>query len=80
MTIEGAVRVVAGTVVLATVALSHPKCPLYVSDNLLFITAFVGFMLVQSAFTGICPAAFFLRKLGMKDPAPAPGRGPLASP
>ena len=28
---------------------------------------FVGFMLVQSAFTGFCPAAFFLRKAGLKS-------------
>jgi hypothetical protein len=67
MTVEGGVRVVAGTIVLATTAMSHPQCPLYVSSHLLFIAGFVGFMLVQSAFTGFCPAAFFLKKLGMKS-------------
>lgn len=69
MTIEGGVRVVAGSVVLLSVGLSHPRCPLFVSENLLFVTAFVGVMLVQSAFTGFCPAAFFLKKLGMKSAA-----------
>lgn len=67
MTVEGGVRVVAGTVVLATTAMSHPACPLYVSSHLLFVTGFVGFMLLQSAFTGFCPAAILLKKLGLKS-------------
>jgi DUF2892 family protein len=74
MTIEGGVRVIAGSVVLLSIALAHPKCPLYVSENLLFVTAFVGLMLVQSAFTGFCPAAFVLRKLGLR------GAGEAAAP
>lgn len=67
MTIEGGVRMVAGTVVLLSVAVAHPKCPLYLSENFLFLTAFVGFMLAQSAFTGICPAAWLLKKAGLKS-------------
>jgi hypothetical protein len=66
MTIEGGVRLVAGTVVLLSVGMSHPKCPLYVTENMLFVTTFVGFMLVQSPFTGFCPTAIILRKLGLK--------------
>jgi hypothetical protein len=75
MTVEGGVRVVAGTVILVTTAMSHPGCPLYVSSHLLFVAGFVGFMLLQSAFTGFCPAAFFLKKLGMKS-----GEGGAISP
>lgn len=66
MTIEGGVRLVAGTVVLLSVGMSHPKCPLYVTENMLFVTTFVGLMLVQSTFTGFCPSAIILRKLGLK--------------
>jgi hypothetical protein len=77
MTIEGGVRAVAGTVVLLSVAVAHPKCPLYVSENFLFLTAFVGFMLVQSVFTGLCPTALVLKKLGLRSaeggrPSPSP--------
>ena len=32
----------------------------------LAVTVFVGVNLIQSAFTGICPAAYFLKKLGFK--------------
>ncbi len=67
MTVEGGVRLIAGTMVLVTTAVSDPRCPLYVSENLLFVAGFVGFMLLQSAFTGFCPAAFFLKKLGLKS-------------
>jgi hypothetical protein len=66
MTVENGVRLMGSTVVLVTVALSHPKCPLYVSDNLLFLTALVAAVQLQSVFTGFCPSAILLRKLGMK--------------
>ncbi len=36
------------------------------SEWWLLLTAFVGLNLLQSAFTGICPAAAILRKLGLK--------------
>jgi hypothetical protein len=67
MSLEGGVRLVAGSVVLATTAMSHPGCPLFVSENLLFVAGFVGFMLVQSPFTGFCPSAFVLKKLGLRS-------------
>ncbi len=69
MTVENGVRLVAGALVVVTTAMSHPDCPLYVSSHLLFVAGFVGFMLVQSAFTGFCPAAIILRKLGLKSAA-----------
>lgn len=77
MTVEGGVRLVAGSVVLLTSGMAHPQCPIYVTDKLLYLTGFVGFMLVQSVFTGICPAAMVLRKLGLRD---APARGGAAAP
>lgn len=36
------------------------------------LTGFVGVNLIQSAFTGFCPAASLLRKLGLKPTIPAP--------
>lgn len=69
MTVEKGVRLLAGTFTLAGVATAHPQCPLFVSAHMLWLPAFVGFMLAQSAFTGLCPAAIILRKLGLKDAA-----------
>ncbi len=64
MTIENGVRVLAGTMILISVALVH-----FVSDWWLLFTAFIGLNLIQSAFTGFCPATAILRKLGLKDAA-----------
>jgi len=69
MTVENGVRVIASSVVLLSVAMSHPKCTLYVSDKLLWVATFVGVMMFQSAFTGFCPAGTILKKLGMKSAA-----------
>jgi hypothetical protein len=62
MTTENAVRALAGTFVLVTLALGA-----LVSSGFLWLTAFVGVNLLQSAFTGFCPAAILLRKLGTRD-------------
>ncbi len=67
MTVEGGVRLIAGTLVLVTAATSHPACPLFVSEKMLYITGFVGFMLIQSVFTGFCPSVLVLKKLGLKS-------------
>ncbi|HEJ2458934.1 TPA: DUF2892 domain-containing protein [Vibrio cholerae] len=60
MTIENGVRVLAGSMVLLSVILTW-----FVHPNFLWLTVFVGVNLIQSAFTGFCPAAFFLKKLGL---------------
>jgi hypothetical protein len=67
MTVERAIRLTSSTLVLLTVAVAHPKCPLYVSENMLFVTAFIAVMLIQSVFTGFCPMATVYRKLGLKS-------------
>jgi hypothetical protein len=51
----------AGTMVLLSLVLAH-----YHSPNWLWFTAFVGANLVQASFTGFCPLAMVLRKLGVK--------------
>lgn len=60
MSMENVIRVLAGTLVLVGLALGH-----FVDPRWLFLCAFVGFNLIQSAFTGFCPAEKILRKLGV---------------
>ena len=61
MTIDRAVLVVAGSFILISLVLAHLH-----SENWLWFTAFVGANLLQSAFTGFCPMAMILKKLGIK--------------
>lgn len=49
----------AGIFVLASLLLAH-----YHSPNWLWFTAFVGANLLQASFTGFCPLALILRRLG----------------
>ena len=67
MTVDNGVRVVAGTVVLTSLALGVEASPLFVSPRFLWLTAFAGVNLLQSAFTGFCPAELILRKAGLPD-------------
>jgi hypothetical protein len=62
MTVERALRLMAGLVTLLSLALAH-----YVSPNWLWLTAFVGLNLLQSAFTNWCPAMTIFRAMGLKD-------------
>jgi Inner membrane protein YgaP-like, transmembrane domain len=64
MTVEAAVRALAGTFVLLSVALGY-----WVHPGFFLFTAFVGANLLQSAFSGTCPAMSIFRKLGLKDPS-----------
>jgi hypothetical protein len=60
MSIEGAIRVLAGVIILTSISLAH-----WVSEWWLLLTAFVGLNLIQSAFTGFCPPEILFRKLGI---------------
>jgi hypothetical protein len=62
MTVERGVRLMAGVMILASLALAH-----FVSLFWLWLTAFVGLNLLQSAFTNWCPAMSIFRAMGMKD-------------
>jgi hypothetical protein len=64
MSIDRIVLAFAGTVVLVSLLLG-----LYVSPNWYWLTAFVGANLLQSSFTGFCPLAKILRKLGVQPGA-----------
>lgn len=60
MKIENAIRILAGTMVLISLALGF-----YVNKNWHWLAVFVGANLIQSAFTGFCPAEMIFRKLGV---------------
>lgn len=59
MTVDRAVMLFAGLMILASLALG-----LYVSPWWYLLTAFVGLNLIQASVTGFCPAAMAFRKLG----------------
>jgi hypothetical protein len=62
MTVERGVRLMAGLILVLSLALAH-----FLSPNWLWLTAFVGLNLLQSAFTNWCPAMAILRSIGLKD-------------
>ena len=66
MTVERAIRIMAGAFILISLALGVEGSPLFVSRNFLWFTAFVGANLFQSGFTRFCPAELIMVKLGMK--------------
>jgi hypothetical protein len=77
MKLEMRIRVLAGTFVLASVALGT-----WVSPWWLLLAVFVGVNLVQSAFTGFCPAEMILSRIFPSNaPAnpPAPGHAPRSN-
>lgn len=61
MSIDRIVLAFAGCVVLLSLALSQLHDPRW-----LWLTAFVGANLLQSAFTGFCPLAMILKALGVR--------------
>ena len=60
--INEALRLLAGAMVLLSVILT-----VYVNRNFLWLTAFVGANLLQSAFTRWCPAIWLFKKFGLKE-------------
>jgi hypothetical protein len=60
MTTEKIIRVLAGSMILISVSLAH-----FVSPKWLLLTCFVGVNLIQSAFTGFCPAGIVLKRFGI---------------
>lgn len=67
MTIDRIVLAFAGAMVLLSLLLG-----LLVSPYWFLLTGFVGLNLFQSAFTGFCPLAIFLKKLGRSPGAAFP--------
>ena len=67
MTIDRAVLAMAGFFILLSLGLGAPASPIFHSTYWLWFTAFVGANVLQSAFTGFCPAALIFKKMGMKS-------------
>ncbi|WP_293677859.1 DUF2892 domain-containing protein [uncultured Phenylobacterium sp.] len=65
MTIERAVLLFAGIVILTGLILAYAVSPWWA-----LLSAFAGANLIQSAFTGFCPAAIAFQKLGLKHGLP----------
>jgi hypothetical protein len=61
MTLDRAVMMFAGFMVLLSVALT-----LYVSPWFFLFTIFIGLNQIQASITGFCPAALVFRKLGCR--------------
>lgn len=61
MSLDRTVLAFAGFMVLLSVVLTAFVSPLFV-----WFTVFIGVNMLQSAFTGFCPAAMIFRKLGIK--------------
>lgn len=61
MSIDAAVLRFAGVMVLLSTVLTAYVSPLFV-----WFTVFIGLNLLQSSFTGFCPAAMVFRAMGLK--------------
>lgn len=62
MNLDRSITLFAGIMVLVSVALT-----VWVSPYFVWLTVFVGANLIQSSFTGFCPAAIVFRMLGIKS-------------
>lgn len=64
MTLDRAIFAFAGVIVLGSLALAYFVHPYWIG-----LTAFAGLNLLQSAFTGYCPAVLIFKRLGFKPGA-----------
>ncbi len=62
MNLDNAMFAFAGTMILISVVLTQ-----YVHPGFMWFTVFIGANLLQSAFTGFCPAAKILGMFGFKS-------------
>ena len=62
MSLERMVSAFAGFMVLLSVVLTQ-----FVHPGFIWLTVFVGANLFQQSFTGFCPAAMVMRKLGARS-------------
>jgi hypothetical protein len=60
------VRLVAGTLILLSLALGIPASPVFVNQWWLAFTAFIGLNLLQSALTRWCLMETIARRLGAR--------------
>ncbi len=62
MTIERAILLVVGVVVLGSVLLA-----VYFSPTWLWLTGIMGAHLIQASFTGMCPVVMALKRMGLQS-------------
>lgn len=62
MSLDRVVLAFAGIMVLVSLVLTY-----WVHPGFVWLTAFVGANLFQSAFTGFCPAAKLFKKIGIRS-------------
>jgi len=62
MSIDRLVFAIAGIFILISVLLAYLHSPYW-----LLFTAFVGLNMLQAAFTGFCPLAIILKRVGYKS-------------
>lgn len=62
MTIDRIVHLVAGSMILLSIALAN-----FVHGDWIWLAAFVGANLAQSGLTSFCPLATMLKKAGVSD-------------
>lgn len=63
MSITRKIRIMAGFVVLFSLALGVEASPVFQNINWLWLTAFAGFNLLQSGITGFCLPEIVLKKI-----------------
>jgi hypothetical protein len=61
MTLDRFIMAFAGTMILGSLALAQLHSPYW-----LWFTAFVGANMLQASFTGFCPLAMMLKRVGVK--------------
>jgi hypothetical protein len=62
MTVDRIVHSVAGVVVLLSIGLAR-----FVHPDWIWLGLFVGLNLLQSGFTGFCPLAGLLKRIGVRE-------------
>lgn len=62
MSIERTVEAFVGAMLLTSLALTY-----FVNPAFVWMSVFIGVNVIQQAFTGFCPVAMMLKKLGFKS-------------
>jgi len=65
MTVDRIVRIIAGMMVMLSLALGWESSPIFHHQNWLWLTGFVGLNLFQSGLTTFCPLDIILKKMGV---------------
>jgi hypothetical protein len=75
MSIERIVRIMAGIMILLSLALAHFVNQIDLSSiSWLWFTVFIGLNLLQSGITGFCPPEWLLKKMGFQSGGSACGK------